>query len=259
MRATTVPRIRGVIVNHPPGPEDRPDKVREAGRREEEPVKIADIVHVPAGYRDAFNAVDRAWFIPPRMWVRENFSHGNDDDTDDDIAVDRDTDPELWERATYTDVPIVTQWDDGQTVWPDIGYLPTCSASAPSVVGTMLAALDPRPGDTVLEIGSGTGYNAAVLSEIVGDTGRVVTVEIDAALAGDARARLTRYPNVEVVTADGTGTPIGGEWDRVIATASVPPRTDTVLVGRPHSPRRRDPRPDAHRLEQRPAGAVRRR
>ncbi|MGH3908349.1 MAG: protein-L-isoaspartate O-methyltransferase family protein, partial [Pseudonocardiaceae bacterium] len=86
---------------------------------------------------------------------------------------------------------------------------------------TMLAALDPQPGDAVLEIGSGTGYNAALLSEIVGDTGRVVTVEVDPALARDARARLLRYPNVEVLTADGTGKPIGGEWDRVIATASV--------------------------------------
>ncbi len=183
-------------------------------------MKLTDAATIPPDYRDAFNSVDRAWFIPARMWVREDFSHGTDDDTDDDIAVDRDTDPELWVRAVYTDVPIVTQWDDGDTLWPDIGYMPTCSASAPSVVAAMLSTLDPQPGETVLEIGTGTGFNAALLSEIVGDTGRVVTVEVDPTLACDAATRLARYPNVEVITGDG-GEPICGQWDRVIATVSV--------------------------------------
>ncbi|MGH8878433.1 MAG: rRNA adenine N-6-methyltransferase family protein, partial [Stackebrandtia sp.] len=183
-------------------------------------MKLTDAATIPPAYRGAFDAVDRRWFIPARMWVRELLSHGTDEDTDDDIAVDRDTEPELWERAVYADVPIVTQWDDGDTRWPDVGYLPTCSASAPSVVAAMLSTLDPQPGDTVLEIGTGTGYNAALLSDIVGENGRVVTVEVDPTVAGDAAARLARYPNVEVITGDGLE-PIRGQWNRVIATASV--------------------------------------
>jgi predicted methyltransferase len=56
--------------------------------------------------------------------------------------------------------------------WPQVGDRPICSASMPSVVLGMLDALDVQPGQSVLEIGTGTGFNAVLLAELVGPTGR---------------------------------------------------------------------------------------
>src|SRR5438132_14409976 len=69
--------------------------------------------------------------------------------------------------------------------------------SQPYIVGFMTEALGLRGGETVLEVGTGSGYQAAVLSEIAG---KVYTIEIVAALAEEARGRLHRlgYANVEV-------------------------------------------------------------
>lgn len=99
---------------------------------------------------------------------------------------------------------------------------PISSSSQPAIMAHMLEQLDLRPGMRVLEIGSGTGYNAAVLSSIVGPSGRVTTIEIDPSLARAARAALRggRY-SVRVVVGDGRrGWPAGAPYDRIIATAS---------------------------------------
>jgi len=109
---------------------------------------------------------------------------------------------------------IVTKRVDGVSV---------SSASAPEVVAVMLEQLAARPGDRVLEIGAGTGYNAALLAHLVGDTGHVVTIDIDEDLVLGARAHLSAagYPQVEVVQADGA-VGYGGEgtYDRIILTVS---------------------------------------
>lgn len=164
-------------------------------------------------HRAAFEAVPREWFIPDRTWVRES-------DTEPDVPIDRDTEPGRWLDAVYADRAIVTQWDDGATVWPTSGTRPSSSASAPSVVAGMLAELGPQPGESVLEIGTGTGWNAALLAEIVGPAGAVTTVEVDADVAEAARGRLACYPRVDVRTGDGADA-ITGEFDRVIGTAGV--------------------------------------
>ncbi|HTD79427.1 MAG TPA: methyltransferase domain-containing protein, partial [Chloroflexota bacterium] len=65
------------------------------------------------------------------------------------------------------------------------------SASAPEVIALMLEQLDPQPGQRVLEIGAGTGYNAALLAHMVGETGDVVTVDIDEDLVLSAREHLS--------------------------------------------------------------------
>lgn len=79
--------------------------------------------------------------------------------------------------------------------------------------------------ESVLEIGTGTGYNAALLAELVGEAGWVVTIEVEADLAAQARKKLAGlgYDNVEVVTADATLNlaNLGRSFDRVIATAAV--------------------------------------
>ncbi|MCM2416608.1 hypothetical protein LNW72_00620 [Streptomyces sp. RKAG293] len=86
----------------------------------------------------------------------------------------------------------------------------------------MLEQLDVRPGHRVLEIGAATGINAALLAELVGPTGSVVTIELDEDLAAGARTGLTaaRYDQVEVICGDGAlGDPRGATFDGIIVTA----------------------------------------
>ncbi len=103
------------------------------------------------------------------------------------------------------------------------------SASAPTVVALMLDQLDVRPGHRVLEIGTGTGYNAALLSHLVGRNGHVVTVDIDPDATTRARTALdtTGHAGVDVITGDGADGAHGlGEFDRIVITAGawdVPP------------------------------------
>jgi len=109
---------------------------------------------------------------------------------------------------------IVTKRVDGVSV---------SSASAPEVMAVMLEQLDPRPGDRVLEIGAGTGYNAALLAHLVGEAGHVVTLDIDADLVQGAREHLSAagYGHVEVVQTDGAlGYRDEGVYDRIILTVS---------------------------------------
>src|SRR3989338_251823 len=70
--------------------------------------------------------------------------------------------------------------------------------SQPSTVAIMTEALQPEKGDNILEIGSGSGYQAAILSEIVGD-GRVVTIERHHELAEFARKNLEGRKNVILI------------------------------------------------------------
>lgn len=98
----------------------------------------------------------------------------------------------------------------------------TSSASSPSIVAIMLEQLDVQPGHNVLEIGAATGINAALLSELVGDSGNVTTIELDQDLADGARAHLSEagYPRVEVICSDGAlGAPDRAPFDRIIVTA----------------------------------------
>src|SRR5437016_377090 len=87
----------------------------------------------------------------------------------------------------------------------------------------MLDSLDVQSGHSALEIGTGTGWNAALLSQRVGDTGRVVSVEVDSEVAQCARRALKAAGYTPlVVTADGTqGYAPAAPYDRVINTASV--------------------------------------
>ncbi|WP_405085980.1 methyltransferase, FxLD system [Microbispora sp. NBC_01389] len=103
------------------------------------------------------------------------------------------------------------------------------SASGPGVVGAMLEQLDVQPGLRVLEIGAGTGYNAALLAELAGPQGQVTTVDIGADIVAGARRGLgaAGYDRVRVVHGDGeAGHPEDAPYDRIIVTAGawdVPP------------------------------------
>lgn len=166
---------------------------------------------LPAGFGPLLRAVRREWFIPDRVWV-------------DRKPVDRLAEPDTWLRAVYSNTVLVTQFDDGRTRWPETGAIPTCSASMPSAVAGMLHQLDVQNGHCVLEVGTGTGFNAALLAELAGTAGRVTTVEIDPDLAGAGHDRLSRagFERVRTLSGDGTqGVPEAAPFDRIISTASV--------------------------------------
>jgi protein-L-isoaspartate(D-aspartate) O-methyltransferase len=96
------------------------------------------------------------------------------------------------------------------------------SVSQPSIVALMIEQAAIRPGDRVLEIGSG-GYNAALLRELAGPGGSVTTVDIDPEVTERARALLdlAGYADVRVVRADGEyGVPDEAPYDRIVVTVT---------------------------------------
>ena len=114
----------------------------------------------------------------------------------------------------YGRSPVVTHRDQHGVV--------ISSASAPSTVALMLAQLDVRPGHRILEIGAGTGYNAALLAYLAGPSGRVTTVELDPGIAAEAEQALAAagYGHVTVVAGDGEyGHAPSAPYDRIIVIA----------------------------------------
>jgi protein-L-isoaspartate O-methyltransferase len=166
-------------------------------------------------WRDAFHAIPRHLFIPSRAWVQHDAEI---------IELDRDRDPQAWWDAVYSaDTTIITQFNDGAGA-PDRTTPGTASSScpAPTVQFRLLNALHVSGGMKVLEIGTGTGWNAALLAHRLGDH-NVVSVEIDPDLARHAvRALAASGHNPTVDHADGShGYPLGAPYDRVIATCAV--------------------------------------
>jgi protein-L-isoaspartate(D-aspartate) O-methyltransferase len=141
--------------------------------------------------------------------------------------------PEHLAEFAYEDAPLPIE--EGQTI------------SQPFIVALMIEAIRPGPADRVLEIGTGSGYAAAVLSRAVG---QVYTVERHAALADLARRRFgeLRYDNVEVLHGDGSlGWPANAPYDAIIVTAGGPRvpsqlRDQLALGGRLVIPVGDDPR-----------------
>jgi protein-L-isoaspartate(D-aspartate) O-methyltransferase len=160
--------------------------------------------------------VPRAPFIPSVVWVDDPATGGF-------VSMTRDDDEARWHDLVAADEPIITQVDDGATAPGCAGLRPSSSCSQPSLVAAMLTALDVHTGHRVLEIGTGTGWNAALLSERAGAQGHVVSVEVDPAVADDARRTLAAAGHAPlVVTGDGTkGYAADAPYDRVICTASV--------------------------------------
>src|ERR1700722_517487 len=122
--------------------------------------------------------------------------------------------PEVGAAAAYRDEALVIKCDDDG--------LPVSSSSQPAMMAIMLDQLDLQRGHRVLEIGTGSGYNAGVMSAVVGPRGQVSSVDIDVALVARARDSLAAagYGSVTVRCADGGyGDPAGAPFDRIIVTA----------------------------------------
>ncbi len=166
-----------------------------------------------AWLRRAFEEIPRHVFVP-RFFRSEA---GCEVLVDGDSAEQHDE----WLREVYTDEALTVQLTPTHDE-PIAAGRPTSSSSAPTVMAGMLEALDLEPGHRVLEIGTGTGYNAALLSHRVG-AANVVSIDLDPGLAGAASRALAEiglHPSVQV--GDGNvGVPESAPFDRIIATASV--------------------------------------
>ncbi len=176
--------------------------------------RLTDSGELTPAWRDAFASVPRHVFIPDTIWCNDGVGF---------VPLHRAENPQAWSECAYGPGAVVTQVDDGHPAGPDRrGRYITSSASQPNVVALMLDALAAEPGMTVCEIGTGTGYNAALLAHRLG-AGNVTSIEIDTDIADHARAALARagYP-VPVITADGAqGYPPRAPYDRIVSTAAV--------------------------------------
>lgn len=168
-----------------------------------------------AEWAPSFAAVPRSAFLPALMWPW-------DMEAGCSVFVSRADEPERWRAYADADCPVVTQWDDGAHAGTEPGVAATSSASMPSVVFRMLRELDLRPGHRVLEIGTATGWNAALLAHRAG-AGRVVSVEVDEGVAERARGVLERFGvAVRVIHGDGArGYAEGAPYDRIVGTCGV--------------------------------------
>lgn len=160
-------------------------------------------------WRETFLAVPRHLFVPyyyvsttgryERLW-------GEDPDPGRRAR---------WLRGAYADAPLATRVRDGELV---------SSSSQPSLMARMLVELEVGDGarHDVLEIGAGTGYNAALLSHRLGDE-HVTTVDLDADITEAARQHLRSAGyRPAVVTGDGAaGCPQRAPFDRIIATCAL--------------------------------------
>ncbi|MGC9057753.1 MAG: protein-L-isoaspartate O-methyltransferase, partial [Candidatus Micrarchaeia archaeon] len=117
--------------------------------------------------------------------------------------------PNEQRKYAYADLPLL------------IGKEQTCSA--PSMVGMMLSLADIREGMNILEIGTGSAWQTAIISHIVGNDGRVVSVDIIEQFIESARRRFTELgiKNTIFLHCDGKlGAPQFAPYDRIIVSAS---------------------------------------
>ncbi len=104
--------------------------------------------------------------------------------------------------------------------------------SQPYTVAMMLEALQPDDGDVVMEIGTGSGWQACLIAHIVSERGKVVTIEIDMDVAEFGRKNVEKLKpnNIELVHGDGSvGYEKGGPYDKIVYTAGTPKIPDIVF------------------------------
>lgn len=173
--------------------------------------------HLSPDWRASFLAVPRQWFVPDTIWLVDRTRTGPDL-----VPLHRDEHPEQWRKLVDGTDAVITQVDDGHPVGGDVGDVITSSASMPRMVALMLKHLDIQGGERVLEIGTGTGWNAALLAHRLGAE-HVTSIEIDPEIATHARKALSDagFDAVRVITGDGAlGYPPHAPYDRLIATAA---------------------------------------
>lgn len=151
--------------------------------------------------------VEHFWNTPAdEPWTRSHMrEHVVDEEASDDVL----------DAVHSADAALATQLSVEQ------GGHGASSISAPIIVAMMLAEMRLQPGQRILEIGAGSGYNAALLAELVGDAALVTSIDIDSGLVARAKERLIRegYGGVEVRAGDGAlGAPDRAPFDWIVAT-----------------------------------------
>jgi protein-L-isoaspartate(D-aspartate) O-methyltransferase len=156
----------------------------------------------PATERAYLDTPRHAFVSRYRQWGSTTWHEVTPDNVDEHAA------------ALYADQPLILVGDDDQHLISTI--------SQPSFVLRMLDLLQLAPGQSVFELGAGSGWNAALLGFLVGDAGRVISVEIVPQVAAMATAALRAIsrPHVQVIVGDGgDGYAAGAPYDRAIFTA----------------------------------------
>ncbi|MFD9795910.1 methyltransferase domain-containing protein [Streptomyces sp. NPDC059070] len=159
-------------------------------------------------WRAAFEEVPRDLFVPSYFTARPGGY---------ERMWGQDPDPARrarWLAGAYEDTPLATRLRDGELL---------SSSSQPSLMARMLEVLEIEDGAAVLEIGAGTGYNAALLCHRLGED-RVTTVDLDPEITESARAHLAAAGyRPAVLTGDGArGCPARAPFDRILATCTLP-------------------------------------
>lgn len=129
-----------------------------------------------------------------------------------------------WRDPIYTNATLVTHLDPAtmRTVADSWVGVPSSSSTAPGLMVRMLEAFDIAADHTVLEIGTGTGYNAALIAHRLQNAEQLTTADIDPELSSTARDRLqTRGHNPSVLTCDASEYQWPRAYDRVIATCGL--------------------------------------
>lgn len=155
--------------------------------------------------------LERAVRAAPRHWFVDRMHAHSKRHRFIDVNPSRPTTRQL--ERIYSDDALLTHRD------------PPSSTSQPSLVMSMLETVDIRPGARVLEIGAGTGWNAALMAHLAGPSGLVASVDIQADVARRARRHINRagLGNVRVVTGDGAnGYAREAPYDRLITTVGCP-------------------------------------
>ncbi len=172
----------------------------------EERMSLVSTIEQDRGYplapriREAFLNVSRYHFVPQYLKQEQPM-----------IWVSYDT-----REIVYQDRVFVTKVNQKM--------MPCSSSTQPSLMAAMLESLDLFPGARVLEIGTGTGYNAALLSKIVGQSGSVMSIDVDEDLVCLAQQRMREagYTNIQVAQADALASLPPSLFDRIILTGGYP-------------------------------------
>lgn len=174
-------------------------------------LEAGSVLREPA-WRRAFAETPRHLFVPSFL---EQRSDGTEQVVDGGDAATRDR----WLAQVYSDTNLITQI---KATGPHGGRRPTSSSSMPSIMAWMLHALGLSDDQRVLEIGTGTGYNAALLCHRLGEA-NVVSIDIDPALVGQARDHLAElgYAPLLAVGDGAGGVPDAAPYDAIVATAAV--------------------------------------
>jgi protein-L-isoaspartate(D-aspartate) O-methyltransferase len=148
---------------------------------------------------DAFAVVPRERYLPPGPWTIRSEAVAQ--------APGRTT-PDADPRHVYHNVSVAI--DPGRMLFN----------GAPGVLASTIDALGIQPGQCVLHIGTGLGYYTAILAQLVGASGRVTGIEVDAALAASARESLADMSWVDIRTGDGSRA-TGVTFDAILVNAGV--------------------------------------